>query len=173
MKKLLPFIFTLVCLNAIAQRKETDPYSSKAISFGPELLIPGKSDYKYGVGASARAEYPVTDLISVGFNAGYDRLYYKTDYNETGKLGPLVVVPVKLSGVFFLDPDLYCDVAAGAAIGTNYDKRNTLALSFGVGYVVPIHNNTNRGIDVNVRFDDWGKDRVRQIALRVAYRLAW
>lgn len=171
MKKLLPFVFTLVCLHAVAQRKETDPYSSKAISFGPELLIPGKSDYKIGAGVSGRIEYPVTDLISAGFSAGYDRLYFKEDQTEAGPLGPMVIVPVKASGVAFLSPDLYSEFAIGAAIGTNYDKRNTLALSFGLGYVVPVRN--HQGLDVNIRFDDWGKDRVRQVALRVAYRLAW
>jgi hypothetical protein len=171
MKKLLLVLFTLIYIQANAQRKETDPYSSKAISLGGEFLIPGKSDFKIGGGISGRAEYPITDLVSLGLVAGYDRLYYKQSVNENGSLGPNVIVPIKATAVFFLDPDLYCNVDAGSAIGINYDKRKTLALAFGVGYIVPVRH--HQGVDVSFRFDDWGKTRVRQVALRVAYRLDW
>lgn len=171
MKKLLPFVFTLICLQVFAQRKETDPYNNKAISFGPEWLIPGGSDFKIGVGASGKVEYPVTDIISVGVTAGYNRLYYKQANNDSGPLGPYSVIPVKGDAIFFLDPDIYCDLSAGAAIGVNYDKRKTLAVGFGVGYVIPVFN--HQGVDVSFRFEDWGKNRLHEAVLRVAYRLAW
>jgi len=171
MKKLLPLLFIIVSLNAFAQRHAEDPYTSKALSFGPELLVPGKTDFKYGFGASAQVEYPFTDLVSFIGSAGYSRLYYKAAQNPDGLLGAYTVVPVKAGAKFFLDPDLHCDVEAGAAIGTNYDKKKSLAVAFSVGYVVPLTG--NRGLDVSIRFDDWGKTRLRSVGLRVAYRIGW
>ena len=171
MKKLLPLLFTLVCLNAFAQRNPEDPYTSKAISFGPELLLPGKTAYNYGVGASLKVEYPFSDLISFTGAVRYAQLHYTVSEDIFGKFQDYKAIPVLVGAKFFLDPDLYADVEAGAAFGINYDKQKSLALSFTLGYIFPIKNST--GLDVGVRFDDWGRDRFRAVDLRVAYRIAW
>lgn len=155
MKKILLFIFTLICVQALAQRKETDPYNSKAISWGPELILPSKTDFKYGVGAQGKIEWPLTDLVSLNLSAGYGRMYYKVNYNEFGTVGPYTDVLLKVGARFFLDPDLYCDVDAGITAGLDYDKKKTQAIDLGLGYLFPLTNHT--GLDVGFRFEDWGK----------------
>jgi hypothetical protein len=172
MKKLILLIFTIVSVQALAQRKEEDPYTSRTVSIGPEILVPGQTDFKYGISAKLRVEYPFTDLVSFIGSVSYTRLYYKNAIiNEKGPLGAYTAEPIKAGARFFLTPDLYTDIEFGAAIGNNYDKINSLALAFNIGYVIPVNKST--GVDASVGFEDWGKDRLRGLILRAAYRIPW
>jgi len=164
----------MITANALAQqaRRPEDPYTLKAISIGPEFSMPAKTDFKYGVGASGQVEYPFTDLVSFTGSIAYTRYYYKVSSNEFGAVGPSIVIPVKVGAKFFLDPDIHCDIETGVALETNYTKRKSFAVSFLIGYTIPLEKNPG-GVDIGLKFEDWGKERMRAVGLRVAYRLGW
>ncbi|RWY53935.1 hypothetical protein [Mucilaginibacter gilvus] len=171
MKKLLTLIFTIACLYAKAQTTEGESYSSKALTIGPEFNATVKSIYKYGYGAAAKVEWPITSEAEVTLSAAYNRYFYKNSDGYSSAWPPAVFIPVKLGSRFFFVDKVYGDLDLGASIGTNYDKQAAFIYEFGVGYILPAGKHS--GLDVGIRYERWGKTVLKQAVLKVAYRFNW
>ncbi|WP_374948346.1 transporter [Mucilaginibacter sp.] len=169
MKKLVLLALVLCSLNVFAQRDETDAFGSKAISFGPELNITTKGIYKTGYGVSGRIEWPLGDEFAIDGTAGYNRFFFKNADQFTQ--GANVFVPVKAGVTFFWDSNIYANGHAGTVQQLNYEKQSSFAYDFGVGYLLPIKG--NNGLDLGFRYERWGKNRMREAVIRVAYRFGW
>jgi hypothetical protein len=168
MKKLLPLLFILIGAAAHAQTQNT----AKAFSVGLELGVPTNSIYNVGFGGSGKAEVPITPNLSLSVTAGYINFYYKRSLvGNSQSQDPAGYVPIKAGAKYFLGQYVYVEGEAGTAIETNYSKRNLFAFALGPGFVISTGKHT--AVDFGFRYENWGNGRLRQTALRVAYRLGW
>ncbi|MBD1394199.1 hypothetical protein [Mucilaginibacter glaciei] len=173
MKKLLLFLFVLLSLHTFAQhkREDTDPYGTKALSFGPEVNIPNSSIFKVGYGVSGKAVWPVGDYFGVNATASYNRFFLKDRYLTPFNTGANVFVPVKVGMTFFWDEHIYANGNVGAVKQLNYSKETNVAYDFGFGYLLPIKGRSN--LDIGFRYERWAKTLMRESVLRVAYSFDW
>lgn len=167
MKRLLIIVFACIGTYAHAQ-SGAERYNNPAISAGIELQAPDKNGYKIGYGASAKAELPMNDLFSLSVTAGYTALDYRLAKNKKIRT-PADFIPLKAGAKFFFGDGIYTEGEAGAVIETNYTKDKKMVFSIGPGLIVPTGKHT--GIDMGIRFEEWGSKKMRETSFRIAYRL--
>lgn len=167
MKLLLSVLFSLLTLSAFSQSEPT-----KTISVGFDLGLPTNSIYSVGLGASAKLELPVVAPVVFTLSAGYDSFIYKSSFAGSNVSQPAATfVPLKAGGKFYFGPGIYLEGEAGSAIETNYSKDKLFAFALGPGFVFATGKRS--GIDLSIHYENWGGGRLRQTAIRVAYRLGW
>lgn len=154
---------------AHAQLAGTEPYNNKSLSAGFEVALPDRNSFRVGESESLKAELPLTDMFSVTMTAGYSTFHYKPGSTNGIIRHPADFVPVKAGAKYFFGDGIYTEGEAGASIETNYDKRERFAFALSPGIIIPTSKHT--GVDVGIRFEEWGDKKLRQTALRVAYRV--
>lgn len=167
MKKLLLLFLPFFYIGANAQT-----FNTKAFSVGLEVGIPSQSVYNVGLGGSGKAEVPVASNVSLSFTAGYTSFYYKKSLigsSVTPDAGRFF--PLKAGVKYYFSEGFYAEGEAGSVIETNYNKDNLFAFSIGPGFVIATGKHT--GVDMGFRYENWSRGRLRQTALRVAYRFGW
>ncbi|WP_374950285.1 hypothetical protein [Mucilaginibacter sp.] len=167
MKKFTFIVFILLALKAGAQTTPT-----KTFSVGLELGLPTNSIYNIGLGGSGKMELPIVAPVALTFTAGYTSFYYKSALiGSNASQSPAGFVPLKAGGKFYFSPGIYIEADAGTVIETNYNKNKLFVFDAGPGFVFATGKHS--GIDFGIRYENWGGGRLRQTALRVAYRLGW
>ncbi|MBD1394846.1 hypothetical protein [Mucilaginibacter glaciei] len=167
MKKLIFIIFTIATFAAHAQ---TDP--TKTLSLGFDVGAPSQSIYSIGVGGSAKLEIPIVTPVVLSITAGYNSFSYKSSLTGSNTSQPAAgFIPIKAGGKFYFGPGIYLEAEAGSAIETNYAKDKLFAYALGPGFIFATGKHT--GIDLSINYENWGGGRLRQTAIRVAYRLGW
>lgn len=165
MKKLLFLLITFYSFNTYAQT-----IISKAISTAFELAIPANGVYNIGVGASVKAELPITTPVSLTLTGGFTSMFYKSNlFNSSLTPGAAVFVPLKAGVKYYFNKGVYAEGEAGTAIETNYGKQSVFAFSIGPGFIVP--SGDKNGFDIGFRYENWA-NQLRQTAIRIAYRFS-
>jgi hypothetical protein len=166
-KRLLPILLIILSYHAFGQAS-----LPKAFGVGLELGIPSNSVYTVGFGGSGKAEVPVAGPLSITVTAGYTSLYFKTSLiGGAGKQSAAGFAPVKAGIKYFFSRGVYAEGEAGNVFETNYRKDNLFVFALGPGFAVP--SGEHSSIDVGFRYENWGGGRIRQTAIRVAYRIGW
>jgi hypothetical protein len=167
MKRLLPLLFTLFVLHTRAQ---TVPV--KAFSVGLELGVPANSVFNVGFGGSGKAEVPLVSALSFTVTAGYTSMYYKSALiGSATTQTPVGYIPLKAGVKYYFSPGFYAEGEAGNAFQTNYTKENLFIIAVGPGFIASTGEHS--GIDIGFRYENWGSGRLRQTAIRAAYRFGW
>ncbi|RFZ82080.1 hypothetical protein DYU05_15735 [Mucilaginibacter terrenus] len=167
MKYCLPLILIFFSVTAFGQK-----VTSNAFGIGLDLGFPTNSIYNIGFGGSGKAEVPISQSISLTVTAGYTSFYYKSALiGSTRSQDPSGYIPLKAGAKYYLSEGFYLEGEAGTAIETNYNKDKLFAFSVGPGFLFSTGKHT--GFDVGLKYENWGSGRLKQTALRVAYRLAW
>jgi hypothetical protein len=169
MKKLLPLIFLFSYIAAYSQGQSKP---QKAFGVGLDIAFPTNSIYNVGFGGSGKAEVPIIGNVSLTATAGFTSFYYKSSFlGNTKTQAPSGFLPLKAGAKYYISEGFYLEGELGTAIETNYSKNKLFAFSFSPGFIIPTGKHT--GIDVGLRYENWGSGRVRQTGIRVAYRLGW
>lgn len=168
MKKLLPLLFVLMYTMARGQAVTT----TTAFSAGLELGIPTNSIYNIGFGGSGKVEVPLTTALSLSATAGFTNFYRKSALIGSNKSQPASsYVTLKAGLKYYLGEAFYIEGEAGNVVETNYSKNNLFAFALGPGFLISTGKHT--AVDFNFRYENWGRGRLRQTGIRVAYRLGW
>lgn len=151
---------------------------TKAISIGPELNIPQRSLYNIGYGVSANFEVPVASKVSVVAGGGLHRYSYKNFLigSEGVKPSPDNYIPLKAGVKYYADTRLYLQGELGTVLSNssnNSGNKNLFTYSLGTGFLLPLGESKSNMVDVGLRFEDWSENRLRQFAIRVAYRFGF
>ncbi len=167
----LNLFFILVFLSVVANA-QTD--RKPAISLGPELNVPQRSGYTIGYGASANFELPVAASVNLMVAAGYHRYNHKNfGFNNYIKPGPDYFTPLKAGVKYYPDAKLYLAGELGTVFNNKNNSGSTsnlFAYSLGTGFLLPVNSEKTNHVDIGLRFENWSQNRLRQFAIRVAYR---
>jgi opacity protein-like surface antigen len=167
MKKLLPILFLFLYTMAHGQSAPKSAFSA-----GLDLAIPTNSIYSVGLGASGKAEIPITSAASITVTAGYTSLYYKkSQIGSSRSQDAAGFVPLKAGVKYYLSEGFFIEGELGTAMETNYSKNKLFAFALGPGFLLPVSKNT--AIELGFRYENWGSGRVRQTGIRVAYHFTW
>jgi hypothetical protein len=157
---LLLLALSLFAFSASAQQ------NPKAFTIGGELGLPSYGLYNVALGASGKLEIPLISPVSISLTGGFTSVFRRSsiidDYNGGGDL----FVPLKAGIKYYFVQSFYAEGEGGAALGLNHGNKSLALFSIGPGFVIPSEKN---GIDISFRYEDW-QDRVKQTAIRVAYR---
>ena len=174
MKKLLFVVFAFLSVSAYAQSTNTpEQPNNRALSFGIENILARKSPFfGYGFGGSIKGEYPVGESLSLTGTAGYDKFFVKGAYKNPSGSTPLAsFIPIKVGAKYFIGSFVYAEGELGGTIETNYEKKKYVNLTVGIGYLISITPRT--GLDLSIRYEDWGDQAIKMGALRAAFRADW
>ncbi|GAB3919694.1 hypothetical protein [Mucilaginibacter myungsuensis] len=176
MKKLLLSVLILgACFTAKAQF-QTPPDEVKKASFsaGPEFVIPARSVFSIGYGASVRGEIPVKNDWYASVSAGYTYLKFKSAWNGIAGSQPNAeYVPIKVGAFYKAGPGLYLLGELGTALEVRNSvnpKGNPFIFAFGPGFLFKLSEKQN--IDLGVRYEQWSKSLLTQTGVRVAYKIS-
>jgi opacity protein-like surface antigen len=173
MKKLL-LLALLFCSFATAHAQDDVPKA--AFSIGPELVIPSRSIFTIGYGASAKVEVPVYNRLDVTFTGGYSSLKYKSGIADiTGIAQPnATFIPLK-AGLRYMGGSAYLEAEGGDVIQTSNNtgnaQHNLFTFSIGPGFF--FHISEKQAIDLGFRYEVWSQNTLQQTGIRLAYRLGW
>lgn len=164
MKKILFFILliTAACIKVQAQ-----DHKSFAVGIGPEIGFPSHSLYTIGGGGSLKAEVAVSNKASITATAGYSSFSFK---NISGKNQSSNFIPLK-AGLRYSGAGAYLEGELGEAMKTGVNKQNLFAYSIGPGFIFKL--NDTESVDLGFRYENWSKNTLQQIAVRVAFRMGW
>ncbi|MBB5397567.1 outer membrane beta-barrel protein [Mucilaginibacter sp. AK015] len=166
MKKLLSTLLILFSCSAYAQTPV------RAFGAGLELGVPANSVFAIGFGGSGKAEVPLVSALSLSVTGGFTSFHYKSALIGSSTTQPAVnYIPVKAGVKYYFSPGFYAEGEAGNAFQTNYTKENLFIIAVGPGFIVSTGEHS--GIDFGFRYENWGSGRLRQTAIRVAYRFGW
>ncbi|AMR31990.1 hypothetical protein A0256_11425 [Mucilaginibacter sp. PAMC 26640] len=166
MKLFLLLIFIACCGYAHGQT------SGKGFGVGLDLGIPSNSIYNIGFGGSGKAEVPLISSLSLSVTAGYTNFYYKGGLIGNNKTQDAAgFVPLKAGVKYYAGEGFYIEGETGVALATNYTKNTLFAFSLGPGFFIATGKQT--GVDVGLRYENWGSGRLQQTAIRAAYRFNW
>lgn len=174
MKRLLFIAFAFLSAYAHGQDSFAPMQANnKALSVGLEGLVASKSAFfTYGFGASVKGELPLGESFSLSATGGLNKFNVKAAYKSPTGSTPLVTfIPIKVGAKYFIGGLVYTEGELGATIETNYEKKKYFNLTAGIGYIIPLTPHT--GIDLSLRYEDWGDQAVKFGALRVAFRADW
>lgn len=176
MKKLVLLLFVLALVQFKAHAQEPDEISKLAFSVGPELVIPARSTYSIGYGASAKFEIPVAGDFSATLTGAYQALKYKGGLVAATESRPnATFIPLKAGVRYWAGESLCLEAEGGDVIETQANilgsKRNLFAFSFGPVFLLKLSGKQN--IDLGFRYEQWSQGVVQQTTIRVAYRIGW
>jgi hypothetical protein len=167
-----------------------------ALSFGPDLGIPFNTTsntyglvrdyYQDGLGASVKAEVPVS--LSLHFTGSAGFVYYHTNShylvlplplggsNASVQPPPYKFIPLKAGLQYYYAKYFYISVEAGAAIKGNSASLNSFIYSGGLGAIIPF--NVHHGLDLGLRYERGFKiadydSPMSQFGIRMAYRYSF
>jgi len=169
MKKLI-FGSFLLCVSFIAKSQDNGSGDLK-FSTGAELALPMGSfgdAYGLGLGASAQADYYVSDKVSLNLNAGY--ITYQGKTVDLGILGSVKypsfnVIPVMAGARYSITENFYGSAQVGLSFWS-IDGANGSDFTFapGIGYKFS-------KIDVQLKYNSIGTEggSSDNLGLRVGY----
>lgn len=163
MKKIFVFILLIAGIHIAGHAQD----KRFAISIGPEVGFPSHSLYTIGGGGSLKAEVAVSAKASITATAGYSSFSYK---NIGGTHQSSNFIPLK-AGFRYSGAGAYLEGELGEAIKNGANKQNLFAYSVGPGFIFKL--NDAESIDLGFRYENWSKNTLQQIAVRVAFRLGW
>jgi hypothetical protein len=141
------FLATILflCLNVKAQ-------TSSNISLGAEFGLPSGNFLSLsgiGLGASAKADFPVSSQIALTVNAGFMNFFGKR--NQLINLRDLTYIPLK-GGVKYQNQSFYAEGQVGAGLSIN-GQRNVFIWSPGIGNQFKLSGRNK--LDVGIRYEAW------------------
>lgn len=172
MKKLI-LLFLALGTFTLAHAQQ---FARNGFSIGPEVNFPSQSVYNIGYGASAQADIFISGKFALGLSGGYTKLHYKGSIISTfGSQKPSEFVPLKAGIIYGAGSGLYLEGDLGDVLETstniNGSKRSLFAFSVGPSSLVRLTD--KQSVDIGVRYEQWSEHTLKQIALRVAYRIGW
>jgi len=173
MKKIL---FTIVIVGCIICTAKAQQYTRSGFSIGPEINFPSQSVYNIGYGASARLDLPVSGKVGISLTGGYTKLHYKGSIVSVfGDQKPNEFVPLKAGIIYGVGNGLYLSGELGDAMevssNVNGNKRNLFVFGLGPGFLFGLSD--KQAIDLGIRYEQWSQHELKQVAIRVAYRIGW
>ncbi|MBS7566402.1 hypothetical protein KHS38_18480 [Mucilaginibacter sp. Bleaf8] len=174
MKKLLLIISACFWFGAAFAQSGDMAHVRPAVSLGPEVGFVQRSLYNTSYGAIAKLEIPVAATLSATLTGGIDFMHIKSfnfgQVRSTG--GTDTYVPVRAGARYFLGPGFYGEGELGAAIQINGNHDKLFAYAIGPGFVTPLKSDGSASaLDISFRYESWSRNRMQQVAIRVAYRL--
>ena len=171
MKKTILF-FAIIGISAAAfsQKKEDDLQMLK-FSVGVEAALPlgdfGKG-FTFGIGATAQADYKVTDDLALNINAGYISFLPKstTVLGTTFKGKAVGYIPI-LGGIrYYFNEQVFALAQLGVTIATASNASTSLfTYAPGIGYKF------SENVDAALKYTGYSKNGINSntIGLRIAY----
>ncbi|PTR00887.1 hypothetical protein C8P68_101116 [Mucilaginibacter yixingensis] len=173
MKKyfLLAMLFCGFCRMACAQ---DDHQNHTALSAGPEISFPSRSQFNFGYGGSLKFETPVAQNVGLSLTGAYTEMIYKGVAFAGGtKPSPAGFVPLK-AGVVYYAGGARLEGEVGSVLEQqeiNGVKQNLFTFSLGPSFLIPLADSKQQFINVGLRYESWSKNTLRMIGIRVAYHL--
>jgi len=176
MKKLVLLLFIVAVAQFKARAQDEEKYSKSGFSIGPELVIPSRSVYSIGYGASAKFEIPVAGDFAATVTGAYQALHYKSGLTgATGSQPDATFVPLKAGVRYWAGQGICLELEGGDVMETKANvfgtKRNLFAFSLGPVFLAKL--NGKQDLDIGFRYEQWSQGVVQQTTIRVAYRIGW
>lgn len=174
MKRILLLLCTCCSISISFAQSGLPSRVRPAFSIGGELGVVQRGLYNVGYGFSGKIELPVTSAIGISLTGGYNWLHYRSISfgNLRSAGGTEAYVPLKAGARYYLAPRFYTEGELGAVLEQQNNREKLFVYALGTGFVVPFNESKN-GIDIGFRYESWSKNRLQQLAFRVAYRLGW
>ncbi|MGM9478636.1 hypothetical protein ACS5PU_19590 [Pedobacter sp. GSP4] len=146
------------------------PFMAKAqsmanIGVGAEIGLPSGNFAGIsgiGVGASIKADLPVSENLALTLNAGYMNFFGKR--NQVFNVQDLTYAPVKAGLKYILSDSFYAEGQLGAALPLNNGQKVLFVWSPGIGNQFKLAGE-NR-LDLGIRYEGWtGKNESNLIGL--------
>lgn len=137
--------------------------TSSNISIGAEFGLPSGNFVSLsgiGLGASAKADFPVSSQIALTVNAGFMNFFGKR--NQLINLRDLTFIPLK-GGVKYQNQSFYAEAQVGAGLSIN-SQRNVFIWSPGIGNQFKLSGSNK--LDIGIRYEAWaGKNETNILGI--------
>ncbi len=169
-KTILSLAILGISIVAFAQKKEDD-FQMLKLSVGAEAALPlgdfGKAS-TFGIGATAQADYKVTDDLGLNINAGYISFLPKrtTAFGITSKGKAVGYIPIVGGIRYYFSEQVFALAQLGVTIATASGTSTSLfTYAPGIGYKF------SDNVDAALKYTGYSKDNINSstIGLRVAY----
>lgn len=124
------------------------------ISIGTELGLPSGNFANVsgvGVGASLKADFPISTDFAITLNGGYMNFFGKRTYLQ--QVNDLTYLPVKAGLKYQLSESFYAEGQLGAGFALNDGQKTVFVFSPGFGNKFKL-SGKNR-LDLGVRYEAW------------------
>lgn len=166
----LLFLLTIV----IAAKAQDDSENHIALSAGPEIGFPSRTQFSFAYGGSLKFEVPVISNFGFSLSGGYSQLVYKgVAFGDMPKPSPVSFIPIKAGVIYYAGP-ARLEGELGSVLepqAVNGVKQNLFAYSLGPSFLIPLGDSKNQHINLGVRYESWSKNMLRMVAIRVAYHI--
>ncbi|MBE7179117.1 MAG: hypothetical protein INR69_22125 [Mucilaginibacter polytrichastri] len=168
MKKTIYLTLIAACMS-VAAMAQTGGGSTKTpyLSIGVEGALPAQANtgLSFGLGGSAKFDFPVAENLYVTASGGFVSFFPKQELKDLG-IKNANYVPLKAGAKYFFSPMFYGAAELGAALSVDQGGGTAFAYSPGIGVLL------GENIDAGVRYEGWSNNgSFNQVALRLAYRL--
>ena len=153
---LLPLFFTAINLKA---------QTLSSISIGSEFGLPSGnfvSLSEIGLGASIKADFPVSTEFAITFSGGIMNFFGKR--NPLINVRDLTYIPVKAGLKYQLGEHFYAEGQLGAGLPANSGQKTVFVWSPGIGNQFNLSGKNK--LDLGIRYEAWtGKNETRIIGI--------
>lgn len=167
MKKVIYLTLVAACMSVTAFAQKSSGSNTPYLSIGIDGALPigdFADVYPFGVGGSAKFEFPVASELYVTASGGYTHFFPKSEFKDAGAEGA-GFVPLKAGLKYFFSPQFYGAAELGAALSTSEGGGTAFAYSPGIGALL------GENFDIGLRYEGWSNNgSINQVALRLAYR---
>ncbi|MBC6109827.1 hypothetical protein ACFOG5_08390 [Pedobacter fastidiosus] len=128
--------------------------NSPQISVGAELGLPSGNFTAlsgFGIGASLKADLPVSGNLAITFNGGYMNFFGKR--NQIMSIQDLTYVPLKAGLKYQLSESFYAEGQLGAALALDNGQRTLFVWSPGIGNLFRLSGKNK--LDLGIRYEVW------------------
>ncbi|RBQ08758.1 hypothetical protein [Pedobacter miscanthi] len=128
--------------------------SSANIGIGAEIGLPSGNFSNLsgiGLGASVKADLPVSEDFTLTLNAGYMNFFGKK--NQLFNVEDLSYIPLKGGFKYQLGESFYAEGQLGAAVPLNKDQKTLFAWSPGIGNQFKLAGGNK--LDLGIRYEAW------------------
>ena len=154
-------VATVALLFTTKVNAQTEPRGDSRdtrLGIGLSLGIPTDDFYNFAVGGDLRLQKDFYSNVSGLLSLGY------TNFSAEGEdMGSVGFIPLKAGIKVFPIERLYISGEVGAGFGTDEGQKTSFVYAPGIGL------GFNNGLDLGLRYENFTKYGIGQVALRIAY----
>ena len=154
-------VATVALLFTTKVNAQTEPRGDSRdtrLGIGLSLGIPTDDFYNFAVGGDLRLQKDFYSNVSGLLSLGY------TNFSAEGEdMGSVGFIPLKAGIKVFPIERLYISGEVGAGFGTDEGQKTSFVYAPGIGL------GFNNGLDLGLRYENFTKYGMGQVALRIAY----